>query len=66
MGCGRIDDAVGVRLFGGEALEEALIDGVEEGLLLREVGGVLGVDFDGAIEAVQVFQESVAAEVLGW
>src|SRR5258708_31404567 len=62
-GLGGIDDAVGVRLFGREALEEALIDGVEEGLLLRKVGGILGVDFYGVIEAVQVFQESVAAEM---
>jgi len=46
-----VDDAVGVGFFGRIALEEALVDFVEECLLLREAGGVFGADFDGFVES---------------
>ena len=46
-----IDDAVGVGLLGVEALEELLVDGVEEVLLFGVAGLGLGGLFDGGVEA---------------
>src|SRR6185437_5660449 len=59
-----INDAVGVRLLGREALKEALVDGVEKALFLRKIGGVLRVYLNGVIKAVEVGEKGVAAEVL--
>ena len=47
-----VDDAVGVGLFGVEALEELLVDGVEEVLLFRVALLGLGGPLDGGVEAV--------------
>ena len=47
-----VDDAVGVCLFGVEALKELLVDGVEEVLLFGVAGLGLGGFFDGGVEAV--------------
>ena len=57
-----VDDAVGVRHLDGEALEEVLIDGVEEVLLLGEVRDGGGGGLDGDVEAVELLEELVAAE----
>ena len=57
-----VDDAVGVGLFDGEALEEAFVDGVEEVLFLRPVIQVAGGVFDGDVETIQRFEELVAVE----
>ena len=59
-----VDDAVGVGHLDGKALEELLVDGVEEALLLGEVVDGGGGGFDGAVEAVQLLQEVVPAEGL--
>ena len=58
-----VDDAVGVGLFGRESLKEALIDGVEEGLLFAVVVLVVGGVLDGLVEAVELAEKLVAAEV---
>jgi hypothetical protein len=55
QGLGGVHNAVGVGHPDGEALEKALIDGVQEGLLLRIVLHEGGGGFDGDIEAVQGF-----------
>ena len=44
------------------ALEETLVDGVEELLLLAEILQRVGGVFDGAVEAVQRLEEVVAIE----
>ena len=64
-GLGRVDDAVGVGHLDGVALEEAFVDGVEEVLLVGEIGHGGGGGFDGDVEAVEGLEELVAAEVLG-
>ena len=56
-----IDDAVGVRHLDAEALEELLIDGVEELLLGAEVGDGGGGVLDGAVEAFEGAEVFVAA-----
>jgi hypothetical protein len=48
-----------------EALKEPLIDDVEEGLLLVEVGDGGGGVFDGAVEVLEALAEIVAAEYAG-
>src|SRR6266496_1627756 len=58
----RIDDTMRVGLPLGEALEETLVDGVEEVLFLRPVVQVLGGIFNGDIEAIQRFEEFMAIE----
>ena len=57
---------MGVGLLGVEALEELLVDGVEE-VLLFGVAGLLGLGglFDGGVEAVEGLEELVAGEVAG-
>ena len=54
-GLGGVDDAVGVGHLDGKALEEALVDGVQEALLLGVVLDGGGGGFDGVVEAVQLF-----------
>ena len=56
----RIDNAVGIGFFGRVTLEEALIDFVEEGLLLGKISGLFGAALDGAVEAFQIAKEIVA------
>ena len=56
-GLRRIDDAVGVGHLDAEALEELLVDGVQEALLLGEVVDGGGGGLDGAVEAVERLQE---------
>lgn len=55
-----VNDAVGVSLLDVEALEELLVDGVEEvlffGVALLGLGGAL----DGGVEAVEGLEELVA------
>ena len=51
-----------VGFFGRVSLKEALVNGVEECLLLGESGGVLGVAFDGVIEGLKPFEKFVAIE----
>ena len=58
----RVDDAVRVGLLDREALEEALVDGVEEVLLLRPVIQVARGVLDGEVEAVQRPEELLAVE----
>src|SRR5438445_11583143 len=58
----RIDNAVGIGFFGRVSLEEALIDFVKEGLLLRKIGGFLGAALDGAIEAFKVAKEIITVQ----
>ena len=53
-GLGGVDDAVGVGHLDGKALEEPLIDGIEEALLLGVIVDGGGGGFDGVIEAVQL------------
>jgi hypothetical protein len=65
QGLGSIDDALGVGHFDGEALEEALVDRIEEGLFGGEVSQGGGGGFDGNVEAVQGFEEVSPTEVLG-
>src|ERR1017187_10686770 len=60
----RIDDAVGVGHLHAEALEELLIDGVEELLLLREVGYGGGGLLHREVEAVELLQEVGPTEAL--
>ena len=49
---GGVDDAVGVGNFDAVALKEALVDGVDEGLLVAEIEGVGGF-LDGFVEVVE-------------
>ena len=58
----RVDDAVRVGHLDAEALEEPLVDGVEEPLLLGEVLDRVGGLFDGDVEVVELAEELVAAE----
>ena len=57
-GLRRVDDAVGVGFLGREALEEALVHGVDEVLLLAIVLGGFGGRLDGAVKAVEVFRKA--------
>src|SRR5687767_12971530 len=50
------------RALDGEALEELLIDGVEELLLFGKVRDGLGGVLDGDVEAVELLEELVARE----
>ena len=59
-----IDDAVGVGDLDAKALEESLIDGVQELLLLVEIGDGGGGVFDGEVEGIEL-GEIVAAEGAG-
>ena len=59
-----VDDAVRVGHLDREALEELLVDSVEELLLVREVADGGGSALDGDVEVVQAFEELVAAEGL--
>ena len=61
----RVDDAVCVGDFDGEALEELLVDGVEKVLLVRKVADCGGGALDGGVEAVQFAEKLVAAEGMG-
>jgi len=54
---------VGVGHLDAEALEEALVNGVEELLFLAEVGDGLGGLFDGDVEVFEALGKLVAAEV---
>ena len=58
----RIDDAERVGALDGEALEELLVDGVEEFLLLGEIRDGVGGVLDGDVEAVELLEELVAGE----
>ena len=58
----RVDDAVRIGLFDGEALEETFVDGVEEVLFLCPAVEIAGGVFDGDVEAVQRFEKFVAVE----
>jgi hypothetical protein len=55
-----VDDAKCVGLLDGEALEEALVDCVEEMLTLRPAFNASGRSFDGDVEAIQRLQEFFA------
>ena len=59
-----VDDAVGVGGLPGIALEEALVDGVQEVLLLLEIGNRAGSPLDGDVERVEAFKVLGAAEAL--
>ena len=59
-----IDDAVGVRLIFAEALEEALVDGVQEPLLLGIGRDRPRFGFNSDVKVVQPLQEVLAAERL--
>src|SRR5947208_729135 len=60
----RVDDAMRVGDLNRVALEEALVDGVEEVLLLREVLEPFGRRLNGSVEGVERLQELDAAEAL--
>src|ERR1035441_8418445 len=59
-----IDAAVGVGHLHAEALEELLIDGVEELLLLGEGGDGGGGLLNGQVEGVEFLQELSPAEAM--
>src|SRR5204863_8876395 len=63
-GLGGVDDAHRVGELDAIALEEALVDGVEEVLLVGEVRHRAGGVFDGNVEAVEFLQVRVAVEGL--
>src|ERR1019366_6036875 len=61
-GLRRVDDAAGIGFFGGVSLKEAHVHGVEEVLLLAVLGGVVGVELNGAVEGLEALEEFVAIE----
>ncbi len=58
----RVDNAMRIGLFDGEALEETLVDGVEEMLFLRPFVQTTGGVFDGNVETVKPFEKFAAIE----
>ena len=60
----RVDDAHRVGQLDRVALEEPLVDRVEEVLLVGPVGHRAGGVLDGDVEAVEVSQERVAVEAV--
>jgi hypothetical protein len=60
-----VDDAVGVGDLDAKALEETLVNGVEEGLLFAEVVDGGGGALDGDVKVVELFDKVVAAKGAG-
>ena len=63
-GLGGVDDTVGVGNLDRVALEELLVNRVQEVLLVGEVGQVAGGSLNGDVEGVQGSQIIVPAEAL--